>query len=165
MKEPIYVGWESYGRMALSLARKIEKSGGMFDLVIGIARGGIPLSMVLADHLNLKMDMVNVKSYTGIEERVKPAILSTINTRLEGKHILLVDDLIEHGDTMVVLSSYLARKKPSGLATAVMFTKPWNRFKPDFSVREVDRWVVFPWEIGEARRTGALQAGQKETKR
>ncbi len=100
-----YIGWEEYGRLAEALANKIISSSLQFELVIGIARGGIPLAMVVADRLGVKLDIVNVKSYIAINKRKTPKIVSTLTEKIEGKTILLVDDLVDNGDTMDTLLS------------------------------------------------------------
>ncbi|MCS4539591.1 MAG: phosphoribosyltransferase family protein, partial [Thaumarchaeota archaeon] len=61
-----YVSWEDYGRLVSNLSEQIRAAGKKFDLVVGIARGGIPVAMVIADQLGVKIDIINVKSYTGI---------------------------------------------------------------------------------------------------
>lgn len=160
MEKYLRVSWASYGKMASSLAKEVEEKRMGFDLVIGIARGGIPLAMVISDLLGIPIDIINVKSYTGIRKREKPKILTTLSNDIKGKRILLVDDLIEHGATMDLLLAYLVKKKPGMIKTAVLFDKPWSRFRPDYCVKTVDRWVVFPWERNEFERN--LKSGNKK---
>lgn len=148
----LYLDWADYGRMAYALTGKIRKSNKKFDLVIGIARGGVPLAMVISDQLGVKIDIINVKSYTGIRQRGKPKVLSTLTDGVKGRRILLVDDLIEDGNTMKMMTGYVKAMKPKSLMTAALFVKPWSRFEPDYWHKTVDRWIVFPWERGEVRR-------------
>lgn len=148
-----YLSWSQYGELVTKLAENVVASGERFDLVIGIARGGMPVAMVLADTLGVKVDFLNVKSYTDVGERVKPRILSTITEKIAGKKVLLVDDLVDGGATMESITEYIASQNPHSTKTAVLFTKPWSTFTPDFSLRVVDSWVVFPYERGEVRRS------------
>lgn len=150
-----YVSWEDYGRLVSDLSEQIKANGKEFDLVIGIARGGIPVAMVIADQLGVKIDIINVKSYTGIAERSKPQIISTLTEEVKGKRLLLVDDLVDQGATMDTVADFLGRQKPSSVTTAVLFVKPWSNFKPHFYLEVVEEWVVFPWEQGEVRRLRA----------
>jgi hypoxanthine phosphoribosyltransferase len=64
----------------------------------------------------------------------------------------LVDDLVDGGDTLETVTGFLSQGKPKSIRTAVMFTKPWSRPRPDFSLDVVEEWVVFPWERGEVAR-------------
>ncbi len=148
------VDWKEYGRLCSILSDKITMSGKQFDLVIGIARGGVPLAMVVADQIGSRMDIINVKSYTGIMARKKPRVVSTITNKIKGKQILLIDDLVDHGDTARFVTQYLKRMEPKSITTAVLFKKPQSTFTPDFYTRSTDKWIVFPWEIGELKRSG-----------
>jgi hypoxanthine phosphoribosyltransferase len=147
-----YVSWPEYGNLAEALAEKVRSGGKRFDLVVGIARGGLPVAMVVSDHLDLGIDFINVKSYVGIGERETPRILSTLTEEVKGKSILIVDDLVDQGDTMHLVKGFLARQGPRLLEVAVMFKKPWTKFEPDYYLEVVDRWVVFPFELSEVNR-------------
>ncbi len=147
-----YISWTSYGRLASELAEMVARSKIELELVIGIARGGIPLAMVLADQLGLKLDIINVKSYSGIAKRGRVAIVSTLTEDIKSRNLLLVDDLIDAGDTIETVTDFLSKREPKSIRTAVMFTKPWSRPRPDFSLDVLEEWVVFPWERGEVAR-------------
>jgi hypoxanthine phosphoribosyltransferase len=148
----LYISWARYGILATKLAGMVANSGIELELVIGIARGGIPLAMVMADQLGLKLDIINVKSYSGIAERGRVVILSTLTEDIKSKNLLLVDDLVDGGDTIETVMDFLSKGKPKSIKTAVMFTKPWSRPRPDFSLDVVEEWIVFPWERGEVAR-------------
>ncbi len=150
-----YISWSEYGNLAEALAEKVRANGKKYDLVVGIARGGIPVAMVVSDHLNVKIDFVNVKSYNDIGKRTAPRILTTLTEGVEGKDVLLVDDLVDQGDTMSFMKRYLLDQKPRSLETAVMFKKPWSRTEPDYFLESVSEWVVFPFELGEVGRQRA----------
>jgi len=160
-----YISWPEYGNLAEALAEKVRSSDRPFDLVIGIARGGIPVAMVVSDHLGVKIDFINVKSYKGIAERSSPKILSTLTEGIRGKNILLVDDLVDHGVTMEIVSEHLKGQGPRLLQTAVLFKKPWSKVEPDYYLEVVDKWIVFPFELTEVNRQRAAHGdalqGQK----
>jgi len=157
-----YISWSEYGNLAEALAEKVRANRKHYDLVVGIARGGIPVAMVVADHLDVKIDFVNVKSYNDIGKRTAPRILSTLTSGVEGKDILLVDDLVDQGDTLAFMKRYLGDQHPRTLETAVMFKKPWSRTEPDYFLENVSEWIVFPFELGEVnRQRAALDANLK----
>jgi uncharacterized protein len=155
-----YVSWSEYGNLAEALAEKVRANGKKYDLVVGIARGGIPVAMVVSDHLNVRIDFVNVKSYNDIGKRTPPRILSTMTEGVAGKDVLLVDDLVDQGDTMTFMKRYLMDQKPSSLETAVMFKKPRSTVEPDYYLESVSEWIVFPFELGEVgRQRAAMETG------
>jgi len=157
-----YISWSEYGNLAEALAEKIRANGKKYDLVVGIARGGIPVAMVVSDHLTVKIDFVNVKSYDAIGQRTSPRILSTLTEGVAGKDVLLVDDLVDQGDTMVFIKRYLKEQKPSSMETAVMFKKPWSKEEPDYFLESVSEWIVFPFELGEVGRHRAAMEASPE---
>jgi uncharacterized protein len=152
-----YVTWPEYGRLLEQLAKMVASERRGFDLVIGIARGGLPVAMVISDRLGAKVDFINVKSYSGLGKRGKPKILTTITEEIRGERILLADDIVDEGHTMATVTEYLSTKEPASIKTAALFTKPWSVVHPDFSLGVLDAWVVFPYERGEVRR---LRAGE-----
>ncbi len=158
-----YISWSEYGNLAEALAEKVRANGKNYNLVVGIARGGIPVAMVVSDHLNVKIDFVNVKSYNAIGKRTSPRILSTLTEGIEGKDVLLVDDLVDQGDTMSFMKRYLLDMKPRSLETAVMFKKPWSKTEPDYFLENVSEWIVFPFELGEVNRQRAAMEDSLKT--
>ena len=147
-----YVSWPEYGNLAEALAEKVRSSGTAFDLVIGIARGGIPVAMVVSDRVDVRIDFINVKSYVGIGERGTPKILSTLTQEIKGKRVLIVDDLVDQGDTIQVVKEYLLKQGPELLKVAVLFKKPWTKVEPDYYLEVIEKWVVFPFELSEVNR-------------
>jgi hypoxanthine phosphoribosyltransferase len=156
-----YISWSEYGNLAEALAEKVRANGKHYDLVVGIARGGIPVAMVVSDHLDVKIDFINVKSYDGIGKRTAPKIRTTLTASVEGKDVLLVDDLVDQGDTLAFMKRYLMDQRPNSLETAVMFKKPWSKTEPDYYLEDVSEWIVFPFELGEVnRQTAAIEGGK-----
>lgn len=152
MVEFRYISWTEYGNLAEALAQKVRSTGKPYDLIVGIARGGIPVAMVVSDRLGVKVDFINVKSYSGIGERATPKIISTVTESVDEKNILLVDDLVDQGDTMAMVKRYLAEQGPKTVDSAVLFKKPWSKVEPDYFLEVVDKWIVFPFELSEVNR-------------
>jgi hypoxanthine phosphoribosyltransferase len=147
-----YIGWAEYGSLTEALAEKVRSSGKVFDLVVGIARGGIPVAMVMSDHLGVKIDTITVKSYSGIGVRGQVKILSTLTEGIKEKRVLLVDDLVDQGDTMVGVKGFLSEKGAKVVETAVLFKKPWSKIHPDYFLETAEEWMVFPFELHEVNR-------------
>jgi hypoxanthine phosphoribosyltransferase len=152
-----YIGWAEYGSLTEALAERVRSSGKTFDMVVGIARGGIPVAMVVSDRLGVVIDTIAVKSYSGIAERGSVRILSTLTEDVRGKRVLLVDDLVDQGDTMSGVKGFLSEKGAKSVETAVLFEKPWSKTQPDYSLETVDKWIVFPFELGEVNRLRAAR--------
>lgn len=145
------VPWNEFGRLTLELVRKIKASGSSFDAVIGIARGGLPISMVVADRLSVPLDFINIKSYKGPGLKMPAKIFDVFYVDVRGRNVLVVDDTVDTGDTLLLASEHLIRNRgATGVKIASLFVKPWAKVKPNFYVKEVNYWIVFPWELRES---------------
>ena len=149
------LSWSELGVLIGELANKILNSEKKFDLVIGIARGGLPASMVIADQLGAHWDALNIKSYKGIERVKLPEIVTTVSEDIAGKRVLLVDDLVDTGDTMATVIEHLKLLGAGEVIVAVLFIKTWSKKRPDFWLRETDKFIVFPWEQNEIKKTAS----------
>jgi len=72
-------------------------------------------------------------------------VLSDITEDIAGKNILLVEDMLETGKSLVVAKKYLESKGAS-VKTACLYTMPQTEIAPDFSLHEVQEVQKFPWE-------------------
>ncbi|MDO8428721.1 MAG: phosphoribosyltransferase family protein [Candidatus Diapherotrites archaeon] len=149
------VGVVETEKLKHELVEKIKRSGQQFTSVVAISRGGLAAGQELADALGLPLVIIGYKSYeTGKTYRLKgkrPPISFAVKGKL-GSTPLLVDDLTEHGDTLVNTKEVLLKKRGvKKVRTAALFIKdhtPQNR-RPDFFVRQTRDWLVFPWEKRE----------------
>jgi hypoxanthine phosphoribosyltransferase len=77
-----------------------------------------------------------------------PIITQPLCVPIEKKRVLVIDDIADTGESLALVVSEV-RGRAEELRTATIYRKPWARFIPDFSARETDAWVVFPWELRE----------------
>jgi len=144
------ISWSELGRLIFELVKKIKSSQTAFDVVIGVARGGLPISMVIADRLALPLDFINVKSYKGPSLKVPAKIFDILYVDVRKKSVLVVDDTVDTGETLLLISKHLIKNREAGqVQVASLFVKPWAKVKPNYYVEEVDCWIVFPWELRE----------------
>jgi hypoxanthine phosphoribosyltransferase len=78
--------------------------------------------------LHLSMQMVSVSSYPGATTESKGVLLQdAIPEDLEGMHVLLVDDILDTGQTLALLQRLIREKRPASLRTCVLLTKQCKR--------------------------------------
>jgi hypoxanthine phosphoribosyltransferase len=119
-----------------------------FDLILTIARGGLVLSAVLANYLDIQeIHTIQLKSYIGQSQK-PPVILHEPNwLLLQGKNVLVVDDLIDHGTSMLFLKELLLKHEINTYKVAVLIDKQKNPFiRADYAVRVLKDWIHFFWE-------------------
>ena len=113
--------------------------GQKFDLVIGIANGGIVPAYLVAHSLNVPLDIIwiNFRNPDQTPKQVSPILVKPISFDHKDKSILLVDDRVESGSTMSFAKNLLegARliktltingKADYSLFDEECFGEPWN---------------------------------------
>ena len=145
------------GDATRELATSIAASGFEAEVVIAIARGGLLVGGALAYALGVKScGSINVELYTGVDETLpEPLVLPPHldGTSLAGRRVLIADDVSQSGLTLKLAVEIITRMGAE-VRTACFYTKPQTVFRPDFSWRSTDRWIVFPWSA-EPPVTGA----------
>ncbi|WP_432502448.1 phosphoribosyltransferase [Kineococcus arenarius] len=140
--------WSAFGGAVRELATAIAQDGHRPDLLLGIARGGLPLAAGLAYALDVKeMATINVEFYTGVDSRLpEPVVLppSVDLAELAGRRVLVVDDVADTGRTLAVVVD-MVRAAGAEPRSAVVYRKPTTRLEPDHCWRATDRWIEFPW--------------------
>ncbi len=143
--------WKKIHEASLKLASEIAREGLEIDLIVGILRGGYIVARILGDILGTEnIGVVEVKFYKGIEERAeRPIITQPLTADVKGKNILVVDDVVDSGRTLEIVTEQVRLRGARSVRTAVLFYKPKSIIRPDFFAQETSEWVVFPWELCE----------------
>jgi hypoxanthine phosphoribosyltransferase len=142
------LSWELFGTAIRELAQQVVDDGFRPDLVLGIARGGLPIAGGMAYALGAKaVGTVNVEFYTDVEATLDEPVLLPPLLDLEaviGCSLLVVDDVADSGKTLELVLR-LVREKVALARTAVIYDKPRSVIRPDYAWRRTDRWIEFPW--------------------
>lgn len=140
--------WAEFGVASRLLAQTVAESGFRPDLVLSIARGGLPIGGALAYALDVKnCAAINVEFYTGVGERMEvPVVLPPTPplVDLAGLKVLLADDVADSGETLALVAE-LVRPHVAELRSAVLYTKPRSVVQPDYYWGHTDQWISFPW--------------------
>lgn len=117
-------------------------------VLVGILRGCFIFLADLSRCLTIprRIDFIAVSSY---EHKTTPGTLRLImdtRTDITGKHILIIEDIVDTGQTMHFLLDMLGARKPASLKSCVFLRKP-NRLEKDVHIDYLgfdipDLWVV-----------------------
>jgi hypoxanthine phosphoribosyltransferase len=95
------------------------------------------LSRALPIHHGL--DFVELAGYAGAapggHSRIR--LLKDLDSEIEGRHVLIVEDVVDTGLTLNYLCRTLALRGPSSLAAATLLDRPYRRLVDDLPVRYV----------------------------
>ena len=87
-----------------------------------------------------------LKSYSGITSTGAVKINKDLSEIIEGRHLILVEDILDSGVTLNYLKNYLMVRKPASIAVATLMDKPARRkadIYADYSCFEIpDAFVV-----------------------
>ncbi|MGN0846669.1 MAG: phosphoribosyltransferase [Kiritimatiellia bacterium] len=158
MERKLYLDARDYLHDAWRLARQILDSGWRPDLLLALWRGGAAVGVAVHEYLKaqgvaVRHLPVKCSSYTGIGQsgtEVKFECADAVFAQLApGMKVLVVDDVFDTGRTAAALHGKLAAGGCE-MRMACVYWKPAQNvtpYKPDFHVRALDRWIVFPHEI------------------
>ena len=118
------------------------------DALISIARGGLLLGHLLSEALDTReIYSLNSIHYEGTKKLDTFEIFNIPDlTRLH--KIVLIDDIVDSGESMVEILKILQKKYPHcEFKVATIFYKTTALMQPDFSVKEAKNWIEFFWEV------------------
>lgn len=118
------------------------------DALIAIARGGLTLGHLLSEALETReIYTLNSIHYDGMKKLDTFDIFNIPD--LSRRHrVILIDDIIDSGETMIEILKILKDKYPHcEFKVATIYYKPKALMQPDFTIREAKGWIEFFWEI------------------
>lgn len=145
------VSWEEIVEWSRGLANIIKKSGWRPDVIVAIARGGYVPARLLCDFLGVE-NLLSIQSqhWTEAAKAEEKAVLRfPYVVNMNGKKILIVDDIVDTGDTMALAEKFIRENwNPLDVRKAALqWISSVARIKPDYYYIEVKEWVWFqyPW--------------------
>lgn len=156
--------WNRVYGILIDLADEVRASGFKPDILVGISRGGWLPARVLSDLLdNPYITSVGAEFYVGVAETSpEPKLTQHIPVSVLEKKILLVDDVVDTGKSVMLMKAYLYQEGAKEIKILTLYYKPWSSVKPDFYREETSDWIVFPWEIKETLRKLAKKSKEKK---
>ncbi len=101
-----------------------------YPLVVGILKGAVPFmaDIIRAMTIPLEMDFMDVSSYgTGTVSSGEVKILKDLDTNVEGRDILIVEDIIDSGQTLKYLVELFKYRKANSVKIVTLLDKPEGR--------------------------------------
>lgn len=142
------VSWEQFHRDCRALAWRLSALG-PFSAMVTVTRGGLVPAAIVARELSIRViETVSIVSYRDEEVQEAARVLKPMAEHFGaggGEGILVVDDLVDTGQTARVMRDLLPRSH-----LACVYAKPAGRRLVDTFVTEVsqDTWIYFPWDLG-----------------
>ena len=143
--------WNQIYEMLLEQSEKINKTGYQPDIIVGIARGGMVPASIMADLLGVRqVVLIRIEFYDDIAKpSMQPVITQFLNVAVNGKKVLVIDDVSDSGLSLKIAKQYLIEEGAVEIKIATLYVKALSQTMPDFVEKITKHWIVFPWEIKE----------------
>jgi len=150
-KVDVLISEKEIDNRILEIADRINKDYEGEELtLICVLKGGVMFMCDLAKRLNLnvRLDFMSVSSY-GSETKSSGVvkIIKDLDNSIDGKNVLVVEDIIDSGNTLSYLMDILKKRGPKSIKLCTLLDKPSRREKKDVFVDYVcfeieDKFVV-----------------------
>ena len=142
------VSWTELEKDCFALAKKLK--GYKIDRILCISRGGLVWSRMLSDLLgNLPISHLTVESYQDLKQQKETKITELPQKDFKNETILVVDEIADQGKTFRTVINYLNSLKIKKFYTLSPYIKSHTSPLPDFYLKKINAWVIFPYEIRE----------------
>lgn len=133
IQEILFSGEQLKTRVS-ELARQIEADyAGQEIMFIGILRGSFIFLADLCREVNLPctLDFMSVSSYGGgTTSSGQIQIIKDLSEDISGRHIIVVEDILDSGNTLSYLLNILEYRHPASIRLCALLDKPERRVKP-----------------------------------
>ena len=150
-KVDVLISEKEIDNRILEIADRINKDYEGEELtLICVLKGGVMFMCDLAKRLNLnvRLDFMSVSSY-GSQTKSSGGgkIIKDLDDSIDGKNVLVVEDIIDSGNTLSYLIDILKKRGPKSIKLCTLLDKPSRREKKDVFVDYVcfeieDKFVV-----------------------
>lgn len=109
------------------LGERITKDyEGKAPVLVGLLKGSIMFMADLIKHIDthIEIDFMDVSSYVGTKSTGEVKILKDLSTSIEGRHILIVEDIVETGTTLNSIIEFLNYRKAGSIEIVTLLDKP-----------------------------------------
>ncbi len=117
------------------------------DIILAVARGGVTLGHFMANRMDIRALFTLNSIHYDDTKKLETIDIFNIPELGEGKRVLIVDDIVDSGESMVAILNVLKEKFPkNSYKSAVLFYKKKAIYTPDFTCHEAKEWIKFFWD-------------------
>jgi hypoxanthine phosphoribosyltransferase len=149
--EDVLIGADELEARLVDLAAQIDEDyRGLDVLLVGVLKGAFFVMADLTRRLNVRaqVDFMACSSYgSSTTSSGVVRILKDLDADIEGRHVLIVEDIVDSGLTLDYLMKNLRSRRPASLEVLSLLTKP-SRREVDLKIRYVGFEVPDVFVVG-----------------
>ena len=151
----VLTNWDYIYDLCRKISTKIKHSRYEPDVIIALARGGWFAGRVICDFLGLDdLSSLKIEHYTGTvaiyggEPFIKYPLPDNV---MKGKRVLIVDDIVDTGESMLSAKAYVESRNSIEVRTASLQYLGSSKIDPDYVGERLEdwAWIVYPWNFME----------------
>lgn len=156
--ERVLITEDDIARRIMEMARKIQRDFTNRELVVvSLLNGTVMFLADLIRHLSLplRLDFIGVSSYGAGTKSGQLVFTKELRLDVRGRDVLLVDDILDTGKTMVRVLEKLRRLEPKRIKTCVLLNKAARRtenVEADYVGFEIPDFFVIGYGLDYAER-------------
>jgi hypoxanthine phosphoribosyltransferase len=152
LEPPVLLSRDEIAARVRELARAISLDYADVDelVLVGVLKGAFVFLADLAREIDLPrvVDFIALSSYgAGTVSSGAVRLIMDVRMPLEGRHVLIVEDIVDRGHTLRYLERLFAARRPASLATCALLRKP-GCSPADLEVRYVGFDIPDVWVVG-----------------
>ena len=150
---PVFIGEKEIARRVSEMAAEISRDyAGQTPHFIAVLNGAF---IFMADllrkiELPLTLDFMAVSSYQGTESSGEVELIKDLSRPIGGRHVIIVEDIVDTGITLEYLLDYMHARKPASLKVAALLSKPSRRLRDvpvDYLGFEIENAYVYGYGL------------------
>ncbi len=105
-------------------------------VVVGVLKGVVVFyaDMVRQIKIPIQMDFMSMSSYEGTSSTGKTIVRQDLKTNIRGRHVLILEDIFDTGNSLNFTVNYLKLKEPASLKICTLLDKPERR-NPEITLK------------------------------
>lgn len=129
--EKVLISKEELNRRICEIAKTLDEDyKGKRPLMIAILKGSVMFFTDLIREMktDLEIDFMSISSYgNGVKSSGEVKMIKDLDGKIEGKDVIIVEDIVDSGYTMKYLKNLLEARNPSSIRICALLDKPSRR--------------------------------------
>ena len=110
-------------------AQIAEEYAGKDPVFIGVLKGVVIFFADMVRNIDIpcQLDFMSISSYSGTNSSGRTEIRKDVSVNLEGRHVVILEDIFDTGNSLTFTVNHLLNKKPASLKVCTFLDKPERR--------------------------------------
>ena len=145
-----YISKEEIDNIVTEIANKINNSNTEKPLFIAVLNGSFLFAADIMRRItipNAEISFIKLSSYEGMKSNGEISELIGIKNNISGKNIILLEDIVDTGNTLEKIIELLTKEQVSSIKVATLLFKP-NAYKKDLNIDYIGKSIENDFVVG-----------------